>query len=112
MRRIPKAFVEAAQLDGAGEWKIFTRIYLPQCKSALYAVGLLVFFDYWNMVEQPMVLLESEEKFPLSLYLSTINQNQVGVAFAAAVIYFIPCLLLFLHGEQYLEESAAAGGIK
>ena len=59
-----------------------------------------------------MVLLESEEKFPLSLYLSTINQNQVGVAFAAAVIYFIPCLLLFLHGEQYLEESAAAGGIK
>ena len=112
MRRIPRAYVEAAQLDGASEWIIFTRIYLPQCKSALYSVALLVFFDYWNMVEQPMVLLETEEKLPLSIFLSPINQEEAGVAFAAAVIYIIPCLLLFLHGEEHLEEGIVTGGMK
>ena len=112
MQRIPKVYLEAAQLDGASEWQIFRRIFLPQCKSALFAVGMLIFFDYWNMVEQPMVLLESEELQPLSLYLSKINQGELGLAFAAAVIYMIPCLLLFLGGEKHLEEGIVTGGVK
>lgn len=112
MMRIPKEYTEAAQLDGAGEWRIFTRIYLPQCKSAIFAVLLLIFFDYWNMVEQPLVLLETEELYPLSIYISTINENEVGLAFAAAVVYMIPCLLLFLHGEEHLEEGIVTGGMK
>ncbi|MBR5868570.1 MAG: carbohydrate ABC transporter permease [Clostridia bacterium] len=112
MMRIPTEYTEAAQLDGAGEWKIFTKIYLPQCKSSLYAVVLLIFFDYWNMVEQPLVLLENEELFPLSIYISTINQSEVGLAFAAAVVYMIPCLLLFLHGEEHLEAGIVTGGMK
>ena len=112
MMRIPKEYTEAAALDGAGEWKIFSRIFLPQCKSAIFAVLLLIFFDYWNMVEQPLVLLENEERFPLSIYLSTINENEVGLAFAAAVVYMIPCLLLFLHGEEHLEEGIVTGGMK
>ena len=112
MQRIPKVYLEAAQLDGAGEGRIFFRVFLPQCKSALFAVALLIFFDYWNMVEQPMVLLEREELQPLSIYLSRINQGELGLAFAAAVIYMIPCLLLFLGGEQHLEEGIVTGGIK
>ena len=112
MQRISKSYLEAAQLDGANEWQIFRRIFLPQCKSALFAVGMLIFFDYWNMVEQPMVLLESEELQPLSLYLSKINQGELGLAFAAAVIYMIPCLLLFLGGERHLEEGIVTGGMK
>ena len=112
MQRIPREYIEAAQLDGANEWQIFRRIFLPQCKSALFAVGMLVFFDYWNMVEQPMVLLEQEELQPLSIYLSRINEGELGLAFAAAVIYMIPCLLLFLGGEKHLEEGIVTGGIK
>ena len=112
MQRIPKVYLEAAQLDGANEWQIFREIFLPQCKSALFAVGMLIFFDYWNMVEQPMVVLEKEELQPLSLYLSRINEGELGLAFAAAVIYMIPCLLLFLGGEQHLEEGIVTGGIK
>ena len=112
MQRIPRDYIEAAQLDGANEWQIFRRIFLPQCKSALFAVGMLVFFDYWNMVEQPMVLLEQEELQPLSIYLSRINEGELGLAFAAAVIYMIPCLLLFLGGEKHLEEGIVTGGIK
>ena len=112
MQRIPKVYLEAAQLDGANEWMIFRRIFLPQCRSALFAVGMLIFFDYWNMVEQPMVLLEQEELQPLSIWLSRINEGELGLAFAAAVIYMIPCLLLFANGEKHLEEGIVTGGIK
>ena len=110
MRRIPGSLIEAAKLDGAGEWQIFTKICLPQCRSALYSIAILVFIDYWNMVEQPIVLLADAEKQPLSVYLSTINSGEVGIAFAVAVIYMIPSLLLFLHGEEYLVEGIAYSG--
>ena len=110
MRRIPVSQIEAAKLDGSSEWQIFTRIYLPQCRSALYSIAILVFIDYWNMVEQPLILLENAELQPLSVYLSTINAGEIGLAFAVATIYMIPSLLLFLHGEEYLVEGIAQSG--
>ena len=110
MRRIPVAQIEAAKLDGSSEWQIFTRIYLPQCRSALYSIAILVFIDYWNMVEQPLILLSDAELQPLSVYLSNINSGEIGLAFAVATIYMIPSLLLFLHGEEYLVEGIAQSG--
>lgn len=110
MRRIPASLIEAAKLDGSSEWQIFKDICLPQCRSALYSIAILVFIDYWNMVEQPLVLLQDATKQPLSVYLSTINANEVGLAFAIATIYMVPCLLLFLHGEDYLVEGIAHQG--
>ena len=113
MRRIPKSYIEAAELDGAGEWKIFTRVCLPMCKGALVSVSMLVFIDYWNMVEQPLIMFSDEEMYPLSVFLSEINSGEVGVAFAVAVIYMVPTLLMFLWGEEYLEEGITySGGIK
>ena len=110
MRRIPASLIEAAKLDGAGEWRIFWSICLPQCRSALYSIAILVFIDYWNMVEQPLILLKNADMQPLSVYLSTINAGEIGIAFAAAVVYMIPGLLLFLHGEAYLVEGIAYSG--
>ena len=110
MRRIPASLIEAAKLDGSSEWQIFKDICLPQCRSALYSIAILVFIDYWNMVEQPLVLLPDASKQPLSVYLSTINANEVGLAFAIATIYMVPCILLFLHGEDYLVEGIAHQG--
>ena len=110
MRRIPKSLIESAKLDGAGEWQIFWNICLPQCRSALYSIAILVFIDYWNMVEQPLILLPNADMQPLSVYLSKINAGEIGVAFAVAVIYMIPGLLLFLHGEAYLVEGIAYSG--
>ncbi len=69
-----------------------------------------MFIDYWNMVEQPIILLPDAEKQPLSVYLSTINTSEVGLAFAIATIYMVPSLLLFLHGEDYLVEGIAHQG--
>lgn len=110
MRRIPKELREAASLDGAGEWQIFTRIYLPQCRAALISVVILVFIDYWNMVEQVLVLLSAADKQPLSVFLSQINAGEVSLAFAVASVYMIPALLLFLYGEEYLVEGIASSG--
>ncbi len=113
MRRISTDFVDAARIDGAGEIQVFTRIYLPMCKSALTSVVILVFIDYWNMVEQPLILLKDIEKYPLSIFLARINSGEIGLAFAVAVIYMIPTLLLFAYGENDLSEGISAqSGIK
>ena len=113
MRRIPISYVEAAKLDGAGEFQILRRIYIPLCKSALVSIAMLVFIDYWNMVEQPLVLMRDSDMHPLSVFLSQINTTDVGLAFAVGTVYMIPTILMFLYGEDYLVEGIAySGGIK
>ena len=69
-----------------------------QAKSVLLVLSLI------------HILLPDAEKQPLSVYLSTINTGEVGLAFAIATIYMVPTLLLFLHGEEYLVEGIATQG--
>ncbi len=110
MRRIPYGIIEAAKLDGCNEFQIFLNVYFPLCRNILYSVMILVFIDYWNMVEQPLILLKDEDMYPLSVFLSKINTGDAGIAFAVAVIYMVPTLLMFLYGEQYLVEGIANSG--
>ena len=113
MRRIPTAMVEAAKLDGANEFQIFTRIFMPLTKGTIYSVIILIFIDYWNMVEQPLILLSDSELHPLSVFLSKVNTQDAGLAFAVATVYMIPTLLIFLYSEDYLVDGIAySGGIK
>jgi len=110
MRRIPTALIEAAKLDGANEFQIFIKVCIPQCRSALYSIAILVFIDYWNMVELPLILLDNRYMQPMSVFLTTINAEDAGIAFAVAVVYMIPPLLLFLHGEEALVEGITHSG--
>ncbi len=113
MRRIPLEVMEAASIDGADEWYIFSRISAPLCKGGIASIAILVFFDYWNMVEQPLILLSDTDLHPLSVFLSKINTGEISLAFAVAVIYLVPPLLIFLYGEDYLVEGISyQGGIK
>ena len=113
MRRIPVSMMEAAQIDGAGELQIFRKICMPLCKGAMCSIAILIFIDYWNMVEQPLILLSDAEKHPLSVFLSKINAGEIGLAFAVATIYMVPPILVFLYGEDYLVEGITyQGGIK
>ena len=113
MRRIPVSYIEAAKLDGANEFQIMMKICLPLCKGALVSVAMLVFIDYWNMVEQPLVLMKDSDMHPLSVFLSQINTGDVGLAFAVGTVYMIPTILMFLYGEDYLVEGITySGGIK
>lgn len=113
MKRIPTEVMEAAAIDGANEWMIFSRICVPLSKGGIASIAILVFFDFWNMVEQPLILLPDSDMHPLSVFLSKINTGEISLAFAVAVIYLIPPLLIFLYGEEYLVEGISyQGGIK
>ena len=109
-KSVPDTVLDAAMLDGCGVLRMLFYVVSPMNKSGLVCVLLLSFLDAWNMVEQPIILLPDADKQPLSVYLSTINAGEVGVAFAVATIYMIPTLLLFLHGEEYLVEGIAHQG--
>ena len=113
MKRIPVPLLEAARIDGASEWQVFSKICVPICKGIITSCAILVFIDYWNMVEQPLLFFTDTDKYPLSIFLSKINASEVGLAFAVATIYMVPSLLIFLYGEEQLVEGIAyQGGVK
>ena len=113
MRRIPAEILEAAKIDGANDIKIFILICMPLCKNIVYSLIIIIFVDYWNMIEQPLIMLSDVNKQPLSVYLSAINYKELGTAFALSVIFLIPPLLIFMYGAEYLEDGIATyGGVK
>lgn len=112
MMLIPNEYCEAGKIDGAGYLATFTRIILPQCKGALASLSILVFVDNWNMVEQPLIFLKDEAMHPLSIFLSRINAEDIGLAFACGVLYMLPVLLTFLYAENYFVEGIQLSGIK
>ncbi len=112
MMQIPDEYCEAAKIDGAGHFRSFLAVILPQCKGAIASLAILVFIDNWNMVEQPLIFLKDESMHPLSIFLSRINSMDLGVAFACGILYMIPTLLVFLYGENYFIEGIELSGIK
>ncbi|KPU46147.1 lactose transport system permease protein LacG [Oxobacter pfennigii] len=112
MEQIPDSYIEAAKMDGAGQFQIFFKVILPMCRNGIAAMFILGFIDNWNMVEQPLIFLQDVQKQPLSVYLSKIIGGERGLAFAASSIYMLPVLLMFLYGENYLIEGIQHSGIK
>lgn len=109
---IPPQMLEAARIDGAGEFTIFVRLGLPLGKSGLLSAMVLGFLEYWNMMEQPMAFLDDKALWPLSLYLPEINWAQAGFAFCASVITLIPAVFVFTFGQDYLEQGIIYSGLK
>ena len=109
---IPEAVLGAARLDGAGELRLFFQIALPLGSPGIISAMVLGFLEYWNMIEQPMAFLKTKELWPLSLYLSNITMEKAGVSFAASVIVLLPALLVFMAGQDYLEQGIIASAMK
>lgn len=109
---LPKGLIEAARIDGAGEWTIFTRIGLPLSSGGILSAVVLGFLEYWSLIEQPLAFLEDQSLWPLSLYLPEISLEQAGYSFVASVITLIPAVFVFLSGREYLERGIAASGLK
>lgn len=112
MMHIPNSYIEAAKIDGAGHLRIFYQIVVPLVQPGMAALVVLLFVDNWNMVEQPLIFLEDAFKQPLSLYLSHINKDARGIAFAASVLYMTPMVLLYLYAESYFVQGIQLSGIK
>ena len=109
---IPDALVEAAMVDGAGQLKIFLHVGVPLGMPGIMASVLLNFLEYWNAIEAPMTFLKTKAKLPLSRYLPQITTDQVGSSFAASIVMMLPAVLIFLWGQEYLEQGIVASGLK
>ncbi len=109
---LPEALMESARLDGAGEWMIFRKIGIPLGSPGVISAMVLGFLEYWNLLEQPMAFLKSKELWPLSLFLPAIDIKQAGVAFAASVVVLFPALMVFLAGQDYLEQGIISTAVK
>lgn len=110
--QIPEEMIEAARVDGASEMTIFLKIGIPIGKGGILSALLLSFLEQFNAVERPMNFLKDKTLWPLSIYLPHIMEEKMSVAFAAALIGMIPCILIFLTGQEYLEQGITAGALK
>ncbi len=109
---LPKGLMEAARIDGAGEWTIFARLGLPLASGGILSAAVLGYLEYWNLIEQPLAFLEDQSLWPLSLYLPEISLEQAGYSFVASVITLIPAVFVFLSGREYLEQGIVASALK
>lgn len=109
---IPDAILEAARIDGAGNIQIFLHIGIPLGSAGIVSSGILGFLESWNMIEQPMTFLKTKSLWPISLYLPEIGLEEAGIGFAAALMMLIPALLIFLSGQEYLEQGITAAAVK
>ena len=113
MRELPSELIESAKLDGAREWQLFVYLALPVGSSGVIASLVLGFLEYWSLIEQPMTFLKDKSLYPLSIFLPDItNVGKSGMTFAASVVTFLPAVLVFLGGQDYLEQGIMAGAVK
>ena len=111
MKQMPHDILEAAHIDGAGNLRVLVSIVVPVMKPAIVALALLVFVDYWNVVDQAIVFITDVQQQPLSVGLMRLTGN-FNIIFAASFFYMLPALLVFMHGQDYLVEGMKMSGLK
>lgn len=116
-RGVPSYIEEAAQLDGASRWTIFTRIMLPLSVPALTTLAILTFLYAWNDYLWPLVSTQRQEMFTITVGLASIQSNfaqseGLGRVMASGVIASLPMVVLFLVFQRYVVRGIAMGGGK
>lgn len=104
---IPQEILEAARMDGCGEFQIFCQIGIPLGKPGILSATLLSFLDSWALIEQPQIFLESKSRWPLSLFIIPDSPDTIPAGIVAAVVTILPPLLYFLSGRENLEQGIA-----
>ncbi|OOM77314.1 inner membrane ABC transporter permease protein YcjP [Clostridium puniceum] len=114
-RTIPKELDEAARIDGANHFIIYSKIILPLSKPSLIVVGLFSFMGSWNDFLGPLVYLNDSDKFTLSLGLMQFNgmyTAQWQYMMAASAVVVLPIVIIFFIGQKYFIEGIAMTGMK
>ncbi|QGN58705.1 carbohydrate ABC transporter permease [Nostocoides sp. HKS02] len=113
---LPRDLLDAGRVDGAGELRIFARIFLPLCGPALATLGILTFLGSWNNFLWPLVVAQQEDKYTLpvalALYAKGQNSTQYGLLLAGATVVVLPILAIFLVFQRRVIEGIATTGIK
>lgn len=111
-RQLPIELEEAARIDGAGPWRMFTQIMLPLVRPAVATVVVFRFVPIWNDFLFPLVLLRSDEKYTLPVGLTTFFgefQTDWSALFAGLVIATVPLVVLFLVATKQIVAGLTAG---
>lgn len=112
---LPKELEEAAIVDGAGRWRIFWSIVLPNLRPGLGALAIIVALSTWNNFLLPLVLLNSEDRFTVPLLLQSFRGQfgsvNYGLVMAASAVATIPMLIAFVIGQRSILNSVAASGL-
>ena len=117
MDQIPNELLEAARVDGAGDWYIFMKIILPLSKSSLATVVILTFQSAWGAIEASELYLNADNMKTFSYYMTTLTTTGndvvgIGMSAAATLIMFIPNLLIFIFMQKNVMDTMAHSGIK
>ncbi len=112
---LPKDLVESARLDGAGWFRIYSRIFMPLCKPAISAVTIFTFVWTWNQLLWPLLVLSSTKLMTIPVGLASV-QSAYGIIYgqvmASAVLGALPLILVFLLFQRRIVEGIANTGIK
>lgn len=114
-RTIPKELDEAARIDGAGHFTIYSKIIIPLSKPSLIVVSLFSFMGSWNDFLGPLVYLNDGDKFTLSLGLMQFQgmySAQWQYMMAAATVVLVPIVIIFFIGQKYFIEGISMSGMK
>ena len=116
MRGIPKELEEAAIIDGCGHFGIFFKIVLPNCKPALFSVGIFSFIWSWDNFLDQLIYIDNPAKFTVSLALRMFNDDSAminwGSLFAMSILSILPCLIIFACAQKYFVEGISTTGLK
>ncbi|MFM9596343.1 carbohydrate ABC transporter permease [Streptomyces scabiei] len=115
---VPSDVVEAGRMDGAGEWRIFTRVALPMMVPGLVTVFLFQFVAVWNNFLLPYIMLSDDEKFPITLGLFTLLEQGANtpalytLVITGALLAVIPLIALFLVVQRFWSLDLLSGAVK
>jgi multiple sugar transport system permease protein len=112
---LPIELEEAAVLDGASPWQVFTRVVLPLSKPALATLAVLAFLTNWNDFLWPIFVLFSADRLTLPAGLGLLQgeyQTDFPVVMAGAVLASVPALILFVLAQRYVIEGVSRSGLK
>jgi multiple sugar transport system permease protein len=114
-RAVPKELEEAALLDGAGHWQIYTRIMMPLAKPAVATVAVLSFIGHWQEFMAPLIYLSDFQKYPVSLGLrmyESLEGTWANLLMAASLVTLLPLAVLFFVAQRYFVRGLLLTGSK
>ena len=112
---IPNELLDAARVDGAGEFQIYRRIVLPQLGPALATFGMLTFMFNWNAYLWPLIVLTEKNVRTLPIILTWFSNQMVdktNLTMAASVLVILPVLIVFLFVQRWIVEGITLSGMK
>lgn len=112
---LPKDLEDAAMIDGCSYFGIFWKILLPLSKPALATLTIFTFMGSWMNFMWPLIVINSEEKFPLPVglsYFQSLHNTDWTLLMAGSVMMILPILLVFIFGQRYFVEGIKLTGIK